>query len=162
VIRVALAVLLALALAGAALPAVDTARNERAADAARATADDLAAAVATLVAANDPTPPGVPGASATVTLTVADRVTLFIGGEVSERAGEDAGDGTEKGAIEDGSAVAYLVPGGERRTRSLPAPVRTPATENDSLTLRETTTLRLTYDRTESGPAVSVTRVAEV
>ena len=79
VIRVVVTVLLAAALVGAVLPAVDTARDDHAAALARDELVDFRASSAEFIAENDPPPPGVAGPSLLVTVRVPDGVTLRVG-----------------------------------------------------------------------------------
>lgn len=69
-VRTLLTVLVASALVGASLPAVDDAREQRTAMRLDATATRLSDAAATLVATDDPVPPGERGAARTVVVTV--------------------------------------------------------------------------------------------
>jgi hypothetical protein len=117
-LRVVVAVALAVALLGVAMPAVDSARVDHA-DARVATAlDRLAATAERLRARNDPSPPGTAGARRMITLHLpgpswasARLETLSVPATTAGRG--PSGRGT----------VTWRVEGGGRRTRVLSAPV---------------------------------------
>jgi hypothetical protein len=118
-VRIALAVVLAAALLGVALPAVDAGRGERTATAVESSAERIARTAAHLRAVEDPTPPDVPGARAVVTVDVpaqswdaAGVAYVAVGGS--------------PGAPGDRGVVAYRVRGRQSRTVPLDVAVRTP------------------------------------
>jgi hypothetical protein len=158
VIRVVLAVLLAAALMGASFPAVDSARETAAADAAERNADTLTDAARSIVADSDPSAPGVPGARTTVrvgfpeaSFANAGLDYLAVGGHPNRTLERDT---------PESDVLVYKVPGRPPRIRPLPYDVRAGPAANDStpLLLRGDTELRLGYVRTDAGPAVTVSR----
>lgn len=117
-LRVVVAVALGVALLGASMPAVDTARVDHAEARVEAEIDGLAGTAQRLQERNDPSPPGVPGAQRTVTLHLpgpswgsASLDYLSIPGPAAD------------GEMSDHNTVTWRVAGGRRVTRRLPAPI---------------------------------------
>lgn len=149
-VRTLLAVLVATALLGASMPAVEDVRTERTAAHLDATATRLVDAAAALVASDDPVPAGTVGAGRTVVVTlprasVATRTAdyLAIGGRPGD---PDPDPGT----------VAYRVAG--RAPRRIDARVRfVTDTGPEPLVLGAGRhRLRLTLVRTDAGVGVHV------
>lgn len=147
--RAVLAVVLATALLGVALPPLDDARSDRAAAAVADQTTELERVVEELVATDDPT--GEDGARRIVELRVPARHWTSAGVErVAIR--PTGADGT--------ASVSWRVRGGRTRDRSLPG--QTVATDDgEPLVLRETGPHRLvlTLDGQPGAPVVTVRRL---
>jgi hypothetical protein len=138
-VRTALAVVLAAALLAAALPAVETAGEERAARAAEERVDRLAAALEALYAA-DPTRPGTPGARRAVQVALPPPGT-FGGGLAYLAVGGRPG---ANGSVDDRTrdVLAYRVHGRDARVAAVvPVDLRVlrggdPAPDGEPLVLR--------------------------
>jgi hypothetical protein len=148
-VRVALTVVLGVALLGVALPAVDAGRVDRTTAALDSTAERIARTGAHLRAVEDPTPPGVPGARAVVTVDVPHRswhaagVAYVAVGGAPEAAGNR-------------SVVVYRIEGKQPKTVPLAFPVRTP---HGPLVYRTAGDHRLNLSLvTDEGVAVAVSR----
>lgn len=120
-VRVALAVLLAAALVGASLPAVEDARVRATDEAARRSTHAVVDAARDLVRGNDPVL-GTAGARRTVEVAVPDRslaradlAYLAVGGRPNGPAPRDT---------PDGDVIAYRVRGGPERVVRVPADLR--------------------------------------
>lgn len=154
-IRVVLAALLALALLGASLPAVESVSRSAAADAGERATDDLEGSLRALTD-SDPSAPGVPGAGATVELDFPERAVtnagldyIAVGGHPNrtlerDTAGRDA--------------LVFRVAGGRTHVRTLDVDLETGATDADPLVVREDARIELRYVRTDAGPAVALAR----
>lgn len=120
-VRVALTVLLALAVAGVALPAVDEASSDASSRLAREEATRVREAVASLASSNDPAGPGGPAARRSLTVSLPGRGP----GTAAVRTFALGGDGAS--ADRDGprsDVVVVRVAGGGRRTYRVPVDVR--------------------------------------
>lgn len=140
VVRVVVAVLLAAALLGYALPAVDRAHVSRADALARDELEDLGDATERFATGNAPPPPGVAGASRVVDVRVPRGTTLAVG--VGPR----------------GASLAWTRPG----RAGWVGRIGTSVAFDGPLRLRAAGTHRIEFTvvRADAGPQVSVGRVA--
>ncbi|MFB6168633.1 MAG: ABC transporter [Haloferacaceae archaeon] len=112
-IRVALAVVLLVAVAGVAFSAVDAGRHDRTAARLDAGVERVERAARLLVDRDDPTATGVPGARRVVSLRLPARSLANAGvARVALRGGDDE--------------VRYRLDGGRARRHALPVDLRTP------------------------------------
>jgi hypothetical protein len=152
-VRLVLAVILAAALLGAAMPVVDDARQDVAvADADRA-AQNLADAMADLSRSSDPVPRGVPGGRRAVTVDLPQDASLVVGS-------------TENGTTSTRSAgvVTARVPPSADRTTRISTSVRVVEggrvqNPNRRLVLRDGARVRFRYVLVDGVPTVTVARV---
>ncbi|MFC7226045.1 hypothetical protein N0B31_01415 [Salinirubellus salinus] len=128
-----LGVVLAAALVGVSLPALEVADRTGAATRTEATATDLAATVERFAATNDPVRAGEPGARRVVTIHLPAGASLRIGTRLRWRAGGQRGDARLAPAIETPGDGVLTLAGGTHR-------------------------LRLGYVRRPAGPVVTVRR----
>lgn len=154
-IRVVLAALLALALFGASLPAVESAARSAAADAGERATDDLKYSLRALTD-SDPSAHGVPGARATVELDLPERAVtnagldyIAVGGHPDRTLERDTGER---------DVLVYRVTGGRTYVRTLDEDLETGDTDADPLVVRGDARLRLRYVRTDDGPTVALAR----
>ena len=149
-LRVVVAVTLAAALLGTSMPAVETARVEHADARVEGELAGLAATAERLLARNDPSPPGVPGARRTVTLHApgpswasASLDTLSIPGSTTP--GDDS------------TRVSWRTVGGRETTRTLSSPL---VGHGDGLTIEGGGSRRLVLQvmRQNGDPVVVVRR----
>lgn len=125
-LRAVLAVVVAVALLGAALPAVDRAGVDRSTSLLAGEAETLARAVERLATGSDPVPAGARGARAVVELRLPGRSWATQPADYLAVGAARRGDPPDG---RDGDVVAYRVAGGRERTVRLPADVR--AAEGD-------------------------------
>lgn len=132
-IRAVLAVCLAVALLGVAVPAVENASRDHSASVADAELDRLRATLADLAATDDALPAHSPGARRLVTLRIptpdlaaAPLAYLAVGGVPEAASGESTPEAPDR--------LAYRLRGGEPRTVSVPVDLHTPG--EDPLVLR--------------------------
>ena len=148
-IRVLLALVLTVALAGVAFQAIERGRTDRTATRLDAAADRLRRAAALLVARDDPTAAGVPGARRVVGIDLPGRSLA------AAPVAAFAVNGTD-GTAEPGGWIRYRVRGGRPTRVRVPADLRTP---DGPVVLRgggrRRLRLRLVAD---DGPAVVVER----
>lgn len=132
-IRVVLAVLLATALVGVSLPALEVGDRTSAATRTHAVATDLATTLTRFAAHNDPIPAGERGARRVVTVRLPPGVRLHVGQSLRWEAGDRRGQARLAPAVETSTEEPMTLRGGTHR-------------------------LRLRYVRRASGPVVTVRR----
>lgn len=147
-IRAVLAVALAAALVGAALPALEEGRHRRTEALLDAELADVRTAAASLADGDDATRPGLPGARRTVVVRIPERSTTdarVASVSIRGRTGDD------------GATLACRLAGGDPLRKSLDVPVRLPG---GSIVLREPGTYRLalTLDRVGGRTVVTIRR----
>jgi hypothetical protein len=157
VIRAILAVCLAVALVGVALPAVEDASRKHSASVADAELTRLRATLADLAATDDALPADSPGARRLVTLriptpdlTTAPVAYLAVGG-VPESDSREATDSTS-------DRLAYRLAGSQPQTITVPVDIRT--ADSEPLVLRSASRHRLSCRLVadDAGVGVRVTR----
>lgn len=153
-VRLVLAVVVAAALLGAAMPVVEDARHDVAATGADRAAQDVADAVTDLVRSGDPVPRGVPGGRRVVAVAVPERATVVVG---------SAANGSVRDGATDDVIAARVPPATERRTR-VDADVRVVRAgvvrqDDEPLVLREDERIVLQYVLVDGDPTVTVERV---
>ncbi|MFB6103483.1 MAG: hypothetical protein ABEJ57_00160 [Halobacteriaceae archaeon] len=161
VIRLLLAVLVATSLLAVALPAIDTAREDAAATAARGELTTIEHAIHRLATTNDPVPVGLPAARRQLTVTVPDAGPgstgvsyLAIGGNPTTT--------TRDGPT--GDILVYRLPGGPTHTirTSVDLRVVLDGRRQDDATpiiIRDSTRLTLTLVTVEDTVVVRITTV---
>lgn len=90
-VRLVLAVVVATALLGAAMPVVEDARHDMSATETERAAQDLADAITQVSRSSDPVPRGVPGAKRVVTVDLPQDATVLVGGTVNESGADGPG-----------------------------------------------------------------------
>ncbi len=165
-LRAVLAVVLAVALLGAAFPAVETARVERSATLAEGELAAFETAARDLVGTEDPAPDPRRAARRTVTVDVPTtsfttaRVTFVAVGGVPDRGAAGGPDRPAKAA--DGAVIAYRLDGTTHR-RQLPVAVRVLGPDGDlrpagePLVLRGPARVTLLLLERDGDPVVAVT-----
>lgn len=160
VIRLLLVTLVTTALIAAALPAIDHARTNVAAQTGRSELTDLTAAIHA-TAANDPVPPDTPGAHRLHHLQVPDPGPGTTGlAWIAIGATPDTD--TPDSATTD--VLAYRLPGGATKTIVVDVDIRVVfdgdvQPDDTPLLLRSNTRLRLTYIHADGRSVVRITRV---
>ena len=148
-VRIALTAVLAAALLGVVLPAVDVGRADRTGTELDAAAERIDRAAAHLRATADPTAPDVPGARAVVAVEVPEKSWHTAGVAYVAVGGPPGSDGNR-------SVLVYRLDGETRRTVPLGSRLRT---ADGPVVLRETGTHRVTLTLVrDSGVAVAVSR----
>lgn len=166
-IRVLLTVLLAAALVGASLPAIEDARAARAARTAERDAATLRAAATELVRESDPVPRGIGGGTGVAGARVSVRVRVpaptFAGAGLTYLAIGSHPSGSLRADGPESDAVVYRI--GDRPPRVLALPVDLRAIRGGRLrgdavplVLRGDERLALGYARVDDGSAVTVAR----
>ncbi|MGM0371932.1 MAG: DUF7311 family protein [Halobacteriota archaeon] len=150
-VRVLLAVVLAAALIGAAIPAIHEAQAARADQQLSGSVDRLTAGASELSRHSDPVTPGVPGARRQVSVTIPPKPA-----GVSLTIEPDSGNGTA-------TVLRTSVPGEPDSITHLSMPVRPVGTErtvrwNDTLVLEDSSELTLRYRLVDGRPVVTVAR----
>lgn len=148
-VRIALTAVLAVALLGVVLPAVDVGRADRTGTGLDAATERIDRAAARLRATADPTAPDVPGARAVVAVDVPEASWHAAGVAYVAVGGPPGSDGNR-------SVVVYRVDGESPRTVTLGAPIRTPT---GPVVVRESGEHRLALTLVrDGGVAISVSR----
>lgn len=91
IVRLVLAIVVAAALLGAAMPVVEDARHDVSATEADRAAQELADAITQVSRSSDPVPPGVPGAKRVVTVDLPPDATVRVGGAPNESEADGPG-----------------------------------------------------------------------
>lgn len=148
-VRVALTAILAAALLGVVLPAVDVGRADRTGTELDAAAERIDRTAAHLRATADPTAPDVPGARAVVAVEIPEESWHAASVAYVAISGSSGSHGNR-------SAVVYRLDGKKPRTVSLGVPLRT---ADGPVVLREAGTHRLSLTLVrDEGVAVAVAR----
>jgi hypothetical protein len=148
-VRVLLAAVVALALVGSALPAVEEAQRFRAEQELTDDAERIEAAATAMVRSSDPVPPGVPGARRHLRLDLPESMDASI------RLGRPRG-----GHLGNATTIRTQVAGRQASLHSVDVPIiaagsQTTSADTDSLVLRTDGVITLTY-RVVDGRAVVV------
>lgn len=150
IVRLVLAVVVAAALLGAAVPVVEDARHDLATTTADRSVQTLADAVEDLHRSSDPVPRGVPGATRVVEVEVPADGTITVGAATTD----PAIDGPS------GDVIAYRVSPNATGRESVDVDVRSVengrVSPDDALEIRETGRVVLRYVLVDGEPTVTV------
>lgn len=163
IVRLVLAAIVAAALLGAAMPAIDDARHDVSATEADRSAQAVADAITELHRSSDPVPRGVPGAKRVVTVEVPDGATIVIGSGTTES-------GTVTGqnrTVVDGPSADVVSYHAEPRTTgssTVDMDVRAVTdgavrADDDGLVVRETGRVVLRHELVDGNATVTVARL---
>lgn len=108
IVRLVLAVVVAAALLGAAIPVIDDASHDRATATADRSVQSLADAVTDLRRSSDPVPVGVPGATRIVFVEVPPDGTILIGDAPKSKSVANGSEGETNRSAIDGSGVDVI------------------------------------------------------
>ncbi len=152
-VRLLLAVVLAGALVAASMPAIHSAQRTQAEYELSTNVEEIESATTAMIRHSDPVMPGVPGATQQITVTPPaqpEGVSLTIG---------PAPDLSPRNA----SRLTTTIPGEPPARTRLNVPVRPLGPDgtvqwSESLTIRESTELTLTYRRVDGTPVITVAR----
>lgn len=159
IVRLVLAVIVAGALLGAAMPVVEDAQRDVATTDAERASQSIAEAIESLHRSSDPVPRGIPGAKRTIRVEVPEAGTVTIGGGPPVESADEPDTETTTGSARD--AVSYHVAPSSSGRTTVPVAVRVvedgavqpPGTE---LVLRDTRRIVLRHELVDGEPVVTV------
>ncbi|MFB6133039.1 MAG: hypothetical protein ABEJ44_06515 [Halanaeroarchaeum sp.] len=168
IVRLVLAVVVAAALLGAALPVVEDARHDVATTTADRTVQSVADAITDLRRSSDPVPRGVPGATRVIDVEVPADGAVLIGAPATIDGGlAPAADGGTNGSAIDGPGVDVIAARvAARETARIRVPLDVRAVENGrvqsdgaGLAVRESGRVLFRYVLVGGEPTVTVASV---
>ena len=153
-VRLVLAVVVAAALLGAAMPVVEDARHDVSATEADRTTQELADAITQVSRSSDPVPPGVPGAKRVVTVDLPPDATVRVGGAPNESEVDGSGSDLVRYEMDPATSDRKRVP---VDTRTVVDGVVQP--DSEGLVLRGSERVVVRYVLVDDEPTVLVGRV---
>ena len=162
IVRLVLAVIVAGALLGAAMPVVEDAQRDVATTDAERASQSVVDAIESLYRSSDPVPRGIPGAKRTIRVAVPETGSVTIGGGSPAESADAPGNETTGSSPR--VAVSYHVPPSSNGRTTVPVAVR--VVENGvvqpadtELDLRDSRRIVLRHELVDGEPVVTVESV---